>query len=208
MKKCRKWRFWIISRGWVLITNVLLLVINIVILCRCAPSSEKLDFDYYGVIVGVLSLLVAALIGWNIETALGIKKDVARIDRDINNIKNDINKIRTANKEESEKVREDSLNDCIRILATMEERLTEFCFKSHKKLRHKLFLQTIDHAVNSMDYWAKLGEYEEASKFVDVISKMEKYANEKKKKAILEKLKKMDGIQNIKGFELLFAIYS
>jgi hypothetical protein len=37
---------------------------------------------------------------------------------------------------------------------------------------------------------------------------MEKYANEKKKKAILEKLKKMDGIQNIKGFELLFAIYS
>ena len=42
-----------------------------------------MDFDYYGVIVGILSLLVTALIGWNIYTAIDIKNSVKKLEEEI-----------------------------------------------------------------------------------------------------------------------------
>ena len=61
------------------------LVISIVALCRVAPrlNDSGLAFDYMGVIVGVLSILVTALLGWNIYQVI-----------DIRSIKNDFDLIR------------------------------------------------------------------------------------------------------------------
>ena len=42
-----------------------------------------MDFDYYGVIVGILSLLVTALIGWNIYTAIDVKNSVKKLEEEI-----------------------------------------------------------------------------------------------------------------------------
>jgi hypothetical protein len=39
--------------------------------------------DYIGVIVGILSLLVTVLIGWNIYIALDIKKEWEKYKKDI-----------------------------------------------------------------------------------------------------------------------------
>ena len=58
---------------WIWVTNILLLGVNVFILCRYAPASDELDFDYYGVIVGVLSILVTALLGFNIYSVIDLK---------------------------------------------------------------------------------------------------------------------------------------
>lgn len=43
-------------------------------ICVVCPHKAELGFDYQGVLVGVLSLLVTALIGWNIYAIIDIRK--------------------------------------------------------------------------------------------------------------------------------------
>lgn len=45
----------------------------IVLLCVICPRVENLGFDYMGVIVAILALLVTLLIGWNIWSMIDIK---------------------------------------------------------------------------------------------------------------------------------------
>lgn len=70
--KCvRKWLFQIIF-----FLNVVFLGFNIYYLCHYYPSLPKdLGLDYTGIIVGILSILVTILIGWNIFTVLDVKKE-------------------------------------------------------------------------------------------------------------------------------------
>ena len=53
--------------------SIVALIIAIVALCRTCPRTVSLSFDYLGVIIGVLSVLVTAVIGWNIYSILDIK---------------------------------------------------------------------------------------------------------------------------------------
>ena len=59
---------------WLLLASVLLSGINIFILVHFVPSCnvKDLDFDYYGVIIGVLSLLITVLVGWNIYAVINV----------------------------------------------------------------------------------------------------------------------------------------
>ena len=52
------------------IVNLILLVVCYILLAVKFPTGCTLDFDYYGVIVGILSLLVTALIGWKLPPLL------------------------------------------------------------------------------------------------------------------------------------------
>lgn len=65
------------------IVNLILLVVCYILLAVKFPTGCTLDFDYYGVIVGILSLLVTALIGWNIYTAIDIKNSVKKLEEEI-----------------------------------------------------------------------------------------------------------------------------
>lgn len=55
---------------WIGITA---LVLSITSICISAWRSPELSFDYQGVLVGVLSLLVTVILGWNIYTVIDIK---------------------------------------------------------------------------------------------------------------------------------------
>ena len=59
----------------------LAIIYSIVALCLVVPRSRELSFDYIGVIVGILSLLVTVLIGWNIATALNLKEEWAQFKK-------------------------------------------------------------------------------------------------------------------------------
>lgn len=59
------WLFWTIS--------IVSLVLSVAAVCVAAWRSPELSFDYQGVIVGVLSMLVTVLIGWNIYTLVDLK---------------------------------------------------------------------------------------------------------------------------------------
>ena len=52
------------------------LLLSVIAVCAAFWRSPDLSFDYQGVIVGVLSLLVTVLIGWNIYTTIGIESRI------------------------------------------------------------------------------------------------------------------------------------
>ena len=55
-------------------------------LCRTYPAANPLDFDYAGIITGILSLLVTILIGWQILNAVTIKNDVNKMEELFNTL--------------------------------------------------------------------------------------------------------------------------
>ncbi len=65
------------STGFWRIIYYLVSLINaiscIILLCIICPRVENLGFDYVGVIVGILTLLITLLIGWNIWSMIDIK---------------------------------------------------------------------------------------------------------------------------------------
>ena len=52
---------------------IISLLFSVVAICVAVWRSPELSFDYQGVIVGALSLLVTALVGWNIYTLVDLK---------------------------------------------------------------------------------------------------------------------------------------
>lgn len=58
---------------WALGLSIVAMTIAIIATCIAAYRTPELGFDYQGVIVGILSLLVTVLIGWNIYTFIDIK---------------------------------------------------------------------------------------------------------------------------------------
>ena len=66
---------------WIpIIINFVFLIVIVCVLAGCFPCAADKGFDYMGVIVGVLALLVTVLIGWNIYSILDVRQ--IRIETD------------------------------------------------------------------------------------------------------------------------------
>ena len=63
------------------IANIIILVFNVHFLCNEYPRGENLDLDYIGVIVGILSLLVTALLGWQIFNAITFENRIKKLEK-------------------------------------------------------------------------------------------------------------------------------
>lgn len=61
--------------------SLLSLLLSVIAVCVAVWRSPELGFDYQGVLVGVLSLLVTVLIGWQICNFMYINKKVSSIDK-------------------------------------------------------------------------------------------------------------------------------
>ena len=72
------------------ILNVLLFACGIILLAIRMPSSFDLDFDYYGVIIAILTIFVTVLIGWNIYSAVDMLRTVSILKEDFDSYKNEI----------------------------------------------------------------------------------------------------------------------
>lgn len=59
---------------WSIALSFIALIGAGVAIAVAAPRTQDLSFDYYGVIVGILSLLVTAVVGWNIYTIIDLKE--------------------------------------------------------------------------------------------------------------------------------------
>lgn len=75
--KCQNRHIILNSYGWfILIINLAFFIVNTVALCINFPSKENIDFDYMGVIVGILSILVTILVGWQIFINISMERKV------------------------------------------------------------------------------------------------------------------------------------
>lgn len=73
------------------------LVFSIISLCVNCPrifTKDNLGFDYMGIIVGALSILVAILIGWNIYTLIDVKEIRKSYEKDRRKLLEDVAKKR------------------------------------------------------------------------------------------------------------------
>lgn len=68
-------KHWIKSY-WGNCLSIVAIICSIVAICISLPSTSELGIDYIGVIVGILSLLVTILIGWQIYNAITIEKKI------------------------------------------------------------------------------------------------------------------------------------
>lgn len=64
--------------AWSLLCSFAAIVISIIALAKCAPSSQ-LHADYIGAIVGMLALLVTVLVGWQVYALIEIKAVLRRM---------------------------------------------------------------------------------------------------------------------------------
>lgn len=76
-----------------IIMSIVSLVCSVIAVCVACWRSPSLSFDYQGVIVGVLSLLVTALIGWNIYSLV----DISKTKGELNNIANSTSRLISSN---------------------------------------------------------------------------------------------------------------
>ncbi|WP_130893132.1 hypothetical protein [Paraprevotella xylaniphila] len=70
------------------VANAIVIVFNIYYACHYYPNTRPLEFDYTGIIIGILSILITILVGWqilsNILTKREIKEEVNKNIKTIN----------------------------------------------------------------------------------------------------------------------------
>ena len=77
----KKWKRWL-AYPFLAVS----LITSVIAICRTCPrevTKQDLGFDYMGIIVGILSLLVTVLVGLNIYTLVDFKKKENEIDEKI-----------------------------------------------------------------------------------------------------------------------------
>ena len=77
----KDWERWII---YPLLT--VCLIVSLVSICHTHPRIES-GFDYMGLIIGILTLLVTMLIGWQIYNALSLDQKVSDIKKEYDGLK-------------------------------------------------------------------------------------------------------------------------
>lgn len=65
-----------IKSYWSNCLSIAAIICSVVAICVSLPSAPELGIDYIGVIVGILSLLVTMLIGWQIYNVITIDKKI------------------------------------------------------------------------------------------------------------------------------------
>ena len=65
-----------IKSYWNNCLSIAAIICSVVAICVSLPSAPELGMDYIGAIVGILSLLVTMLIGWQIWNVIAIDKKV------------------------------------------------------------------------------------------------------------------------------------
>ena len=105
-------------KNWITgIISIAAIIIAIIALANVAPT-HGIDFDYMGVIIGVLSFLVTLLIGYQIYTVINVKdelKEIQKLRAEIDNTIDD--KIKKASE-----VTDEELNNIIPLLIALDMR--------------------------------------------------------------------------------------
>ena len=57
---------------------IICVIISVTSLVMVSPRNNNLGFDYIGVIIGLLSLIVTILIGWQIYSTINIKTLISK----------------------------------------------------------------------------------------------------------------------------------
>jgi uncharacterized membrane protein YgaE (UPF0421/DUF939 family) len=80
-------------KNWInSVISIVAFIISIIAIAKINPT-QVIDFDYLGVIIGVLSFLVTLLIGYQIYTVINVKEELKEVRKAREEIDNQMQKI-------------------------------------------------------------------------------------------------------------------
>lgn len=140
------------------ILGIMNLVLLIPLLCIHFPRiiDNNLGIDYLGIIVGVLTILVTVLIGWNIYTIIDYQKEISKTKKELNSIKQDINTL--ANK---------TIQERTELFASIQKDFALISLRNYLMRVDKSFLSSIfTYTIKSVICYSYLKDYKQADDLI------------------------------------------
>ena len=97
---------------WIII-SVLALVFSIIAICRSFYRTVDIGFDYMGVIVGVLAILVTCLVAWNIHSAIDANHKISEVRNEVNMLQSSINSDKLASERKINKLKSELYDNVV-----------------------------------------------------------------------------------------------
>lgn len=151
-----------------IILGIINFALLIPLLCMHFPRiiDSNLGFDYMGVIVGVLSLLVTVLVGWNIFNTLEFKKELEQIKKNSEEKEKMLEKLK---KEIDDNFKEYSCKG-YEILADISKEFIVTSVPNLKNTDKELSLfNIIRNIVNTICFYEQAGKYKDADDYIDLM---------------------------------------
>ena len=149
-----------------LIVNVVLAVTNIIVLSFSFPSNiaNPYYFDYYGVIIGILSVLVTVLLGWNIFSVIDFRVKLEKVEKESEKIVEMSNKIDDMEKEL--KVFEQEYYDRIK---KVESSFIETSFDIYHAKPDETIIVIVMHGLEVVLWLAQMGDFDKACEVLRLV---------------------------------------
>jgi len=144
-----------------IILGIINFALLIPLLCMHFPRiiDSNLGFDYMGIIVGILSLLVTVLIGWNIYTIIDYQKEISKTKKELNFIKQDINTL--VNK---------TIQERTELFASIQKDFALISLKNYSTGCNKSFLSSIfTYTIKSVICYSYLKDYKQADDLITAL---------------------------------------
>ena len=191
-----------IKSYWSNCLSIAAIICSVVAICVSLPSAPELGIDYIGVIVGILSLLVTMLIGWQIWNVIAIDKKIdGKVKQTSDSLTESINVTKKEMIEYIEKANEKSQTEIMTSLLFIQG--DNFLFKSQFEnalLRYldvisdiieKPYIENYSDAINACILKAR-----EAMRSVNN-NELKRVLKEEKKESYLKALLKIEGYKAI-----------
>ncbi|WP_308744842.1 hypothetical protein [uncultured Bacteroides sp.] len=191
-----------IKSYWSNCLSIAAIICSVVAICVSLPSSPELGMDYIGVIIGILSLLVTMLIGWQIWNVIAIDKKIdGKVKQTSDSLTESINVTKKEMIEYIEKANEKSQTEIMTSLLFIQG--DNFLFKSQFEnalLRYldvisdiieKPYIENYSDAINACILKAR-----EAMRSVNN-NELKRVLKEEKKESYLKALLKIEGYKAI-----------
>lgn len=152
-----------------------------------------MDFDYYGVIVGILSILVTILIGWNIYSVIDLKR------------------IKTEHLSAVSKMYEDNHQIKAGLLMSRGQIEEDFAIVCGPEVKNRPLV--ISHTLKAINCWAEIGEYGKANNCVKFLLMIGEHpliveCSEQQHNSWMNLLKSIPNQQMIENIEKLYILLS
>ena len=191
-----------IKSYWSNCLSIAAIICSVVAICVSLPSAPELGIDYIGVIVGILSLLVTMLIGWQIWNVIAIDKKIdGKVKQTSDSLTESINVTKKEMIEYIEKANEKSQTEIMTSLLFIQG--DNFLFKSQFEnalLRYldvisdiieKPYIENYSDAINACILKAR-----EAMRSVNN-NELKRVLKDEKKESYLKALLKIEGYKAI-----------
>lgn len=191
-----------IKSYWSNCLSIAAIICSVVAICVSLPSAPELGIDYIGVIIGILSLLVTMLIGWQIWNVIAIDKKIdGKVKQTSDSLTESINVTKKEMIEYIEKANEKSQTEIMTSLLFIQG--DNFLFKSQFEnalLRYldvisdiieKPYIENYSDAINACILKAR-----EAMRSVNN-NELKRVLKEEKKESYLKALLKIEGYKAI-----------